>query len=479
MSSAAGNTRFAIVGGGISGLAAAHRLAELCRERGVGARITLLEAEERLGGVIATTRRGDFLLEAGPDAFITDKPWALELCRGLGVDDELVETRASHRRSFVVRDGRLVPMPEGWQLLAPTRWSALWGAKLLSWPGKVRMACEPWIPARRGEDDESVAAFVRRRFGQEALERVGQPVVGGIYTADPEALSLQATLPRWREMERRFGSVGKGLRMQAAEHDGAARTASGPRYSLFLSMRRGMASLVEALAASMPAVAIRRGVPVLRLEPKGAVWALGVPGGETIEAEAVCLALPADRAAALVKPFASSLARELSAIEYESVATVNLAYEDAELPPRLRGFGFVVPAIERRPLVGCSFSSLKFPGRAPQRGLLLRAFVGGATHRGLLAFDDEALVAMVREQLGELIGLDAAPASTMVARFVHAMPQYRVGHAERVAAIERALDAHPGLSLTGNGYRGIGIPDCIHQAHAAAERMVDRATNAP
>lgn len=462
--------RVLVIGGGISGLATAHRLAELSRSRELGLSITLLEARERLGGTIETQRRGGFLLEAGPDAFLAEKPWATELCQRLGIADQLIETQPAYRRSFIVRQGRLMPVPAGWFLLAPARWQTLFEATMLSWPGRLRMALEPLIPPRRHEADESLGAFVRRRFGREALERIGQPMIGGIYTADPDRLSLQATMPRFAEMERSHGSVLRALRSRAQYAERATAAASGPRYQLFVTLRGGMQTLIEALERRMPEVSLRRRALVTRID---AGWTVTLQGGETLAAEALCLALPAQAAAGVVDRAAPSLAKDLAGIPYESVATVHMAFRVADVPRPLDGFGFVAPAVERRKLIGCTFTSMKFPGRAPDAAVLLRAFVGGALHRPMFDLDDGAMIRMVRGELRDLLGIHAEPMFSAVHRFRQAMPQYHVGHLKRLEAIDVKLARHPGLFVTGNGYRGIGIPDCVHQGERVAERMVE------
>ena len=459
-----------IIGGGISGLAAAHRLVELGRERNVPLEITVLEAGPRFGGAIETRTQDGLLLEGGPDAFIAEKPWALSLCRRLGLTDQLLETQEAHRRSFILRHGRLVQVPTGLYLIAPARLSTLLTMGLVSWPAKVRMACEPFIPARRSTEDESVGSFIRRCFGREALERIGQPMLGGIYTADPDVLSLAATMPRFQEMERTHGSVVKALAAGAASSRGAAQ-ASGPRYSLFVTLRGGLGALIEALIRSLPGVRLRPSSPVAHIAA-GEAWSVVLESGERLMADVLCLALPADRTARLLEACAPDVARGLAGIPYESVATVNLAFRRQDVPVPLDGFGVVIPAVEHRRLVGCTFASVKFAGRAPEASVLLRAFVGGALHRDVMALDDAAMERLVREEIASLLGMHAAPSLVWISRHPQAMPQYRVGHLARVAAVEQTLARHPGLQLAGNGLHGIGIPDCVHQAELAAERML-------
>lgn len=457
--------RIVIIGGGISGLAVANRLVELQDGRSPSS-ITLLEASERLGGVIETVRKDRLLFEGGPDAFLSEKPWALELCRRLGLAEAIQETQPAYRRSFVVRHGRLVMVPEGWYLVAPARLGALWRTPLVSWRAKLRMACEPWIPPRRSDGDESVGSFIRRRLGREALERIGQPMIGGIYTADPERLSLQATFPQLLEWERRDGGILRGLRRMSRQR---ALQASGPRYSLFLSLRDGLGSLPNALAQRLqPSVTLRTNARVAQLMP-GTPWRIRLSSGELLEADAVCVAAPAPEAARMLRGADDTLASQLDAIAYASVATVNLAFPAAALPP---GAGCVVPAIERRRIIGLTFVTQKFAGRAPEDVIIVRAFLGGAGQQEMLAQPDDRLIALVRQELRELLQIDGEPLASSIRRYPAAMPQYAVGHVARIQAIEQRVREAPGLHLTGNAYHGIGIPDCIRHAEQTAERML-------
>jgi protoporphyrinogen/coproporphyrinogen III oxidase len=450
-------TRAVVVGGGVAGLSAAHRLVE----RGV--EVVLLEAGDRLGGTIATERVGGFVVEGGPDAILTEKPWAVALCERVGFGPELVGTRDGERRTWVVRDGRLAPLPDGFLLLAPTDLRALAASPLFSWRGKLRMALDLVLPRGPDAADESLASFVRRRFGTEALVRVAEPLVGGIYTADAERLSLAATMPRFRDLERRHRSVILGLRA-------AGRSAvAGARYALFVAPVLGMGSLVEALARRLPEGTIRLRAAVTELAPGAGGWRVRV-GGETFAADGVVVATPAHAAAPLLASLDPELGRLLAGIEYASSATVTLAYATAELPP-LAGFGFVVPAIEGRTLLACTYASRKFPGRAPAGHDLVRGFVGGARRADVVELDDAALVAVVQRELDELTGIRARPAFVRVHRHRRAMPQYTVGHLERVAAIETRVAGLPGLALAGAAYRGVGIPDCIRGGETAADSI--------
>ena len=447
----------AVVGGGITGLAAAHALLA----RAPGRRIVLLEATDRLGGTIATEHTGGFVIETGPDAFLTEKPWALALCERLGMAQQLTGTREGDRRTYVVHARQLVPLPEGFMLLAPTDLGALAASPLFSWRGKLRMALDLVLPRRRGNDDESLGAFVRRRFGREALERVAEPLLGGIYTGDVEQLSLAATMPRFRELERRHRSLILGLRATSATR------AAGARYSLFATPTDGMGALITALAQRLPEGVVRLRSPVATITREAGNWRLLV-GGTSVTSSVVVFAAPAHAASTLLAPLDPALGRLLGEIGHASSATVSLGYRAADVPS-LQGFGFAVPARERRALLACTYSSRKFPGRAPEGCELLRVFVGGVRRPELAALDTDALVATVRSELRELLGITAPPLLTRVRHHVHAMPQYGVGHLDRVVEIERRAAGVPGLVLAGAAYRGVGIPDCVRDGEAAAE----------
>ncbi|MCA1634852.1 MAG: protoporphyrinogen oxidase [Acidobacteria bacterium] len=487
MDGSANTRRIVVVGGGISGLAAAHHLLELANEGvadvgGAGATATevlLLEASARLGGTLRTTRREGFLLEGGPDSFISEKPAALELARRLGRGPRIIETNSEQRRSFVVRGGKLHPTPEGFQLLAPSRLLPFLTSDIFTWRGKARMALDLFLPRRTptvGTDDESLAGFVRRRLGREALERMAQPMVGGIYTADPEHLSLRATMPRFLDMEREHRSLILAMWKAARRQKSAGRRAegaSGARYGLFLSFDTGMQTLSDTLAARLPADAVRLDTKVesISLEQDGHRWVVRTAGGERVGADGVVLALPAYVAARLLREADGALADELDAIPYASTATVNLAYRRADIPHPLDGFGFVVPFTEHRATLACTFSSVKFPGRAPEGHALLRAFVGGALQPEMFELDAESMAAAVRRDLRDLLGIEAPPLFAHVEKWPRSMAQYHLGHRERLGRIRARLARLPALKLCGNAYEGAGVPDCVRSGEEAAREL--------
>ncbi|HEX3279790.1 MAG TPA: protoporphyrinogen oxidase [Pyrinomonadaceae bacterium] len=468
--------RVAIIGAGIAGLAAAHRLLERSAETSEPLELLVFESGSRLGGIIKTEERDGFLLEQGPDSFITEKPEAIQLARRLALETQLIQTNQKHRRSFIVRGKKLIPVPAGFQLIAPTQFWPFFNSEIMSWAGKARLALDLVLPRLKanGATDESLAQFVRRRLGREALERVAQPMVGGIYTADPEKLSLQATMPRFIEMERKHRSLIRALRQpRGTEPSEAQSQTQGARYSLFASFDRGMQVLVDRLAdkLAMIGVALRTKVTAVDLDRTSMQWLVRSEHGAAIAVDAVCLAVPAYAAASLLLETDVLLAAALKQIPYESTATVNLAYRRADIPHPLNGFGFVVPFIEKRSLIACTFSSVKFAGRAPQDSVLLRAFVGGALQAKLIELEEGEMVARVRGDLSDLLGIRSAPLFSTVSRWPQSMPQYEIGHLARVSKIVERVAALPGLALAGNAYNGVGIPDCIRSGETAADSL--------
>ena len=454
--------RVVIIGGGISGLAAAHRLLELGLEP---QHLMLLEASSRLGGIIQTEQRDGFILERGPDSFISEKPEAVSLARRLGIESRLIQTNEEFRRSFIVRKRSLRPVPDGFQLLAPSRIWPFISTDIFSVPGKLRMAADLVLPRQNGKEDESLASFVRRRLGREALERMAQPMVGGIYTADPETLSLRATLPRFLDMEQQHRSLILAMMRQGRSQKTGT---SGARYSLFLSFDGGMEVLVSALTRAIAGINLNTRVEALSVD--SGRWLIKTNSGSTIEADAVCVALPAYIAARLLRKVSEPLAANLDAIKYASTATINFAYPRDAIRHPLNGFGFVVPFIEKRSLIACTFSSVKFNNRAPHNHVLLRAFAGGALQPEIFALDD--LETRVEADLRELLGINQQPIFTETARWERSMPQYEVGHLDRVQVIENEVKKLPGLALAGNSYRGAGIPDCIRSGETAADKII-------
>jgi protoporphyrinogen/coproporphyrinogen III oxidase len=465
--------RVAVVGGGFAGLAAAHRL----RELDPATEVTLFEAGETLGGVVRTERTDGYLLEHSADSFITNVPWALDLCLRVGLADELLPTNEAHRRALVVRKGKLYPVPEGFTLLAGSRVWPILSTPVLSLRGKLRLLGEWFVPARRysanenndESDDESLASFVRRRLGREAFERLVQPLVAGIYTADAEKLSLAAALPQFLEIERTHRSLIRGLRRGAA-----AGQASGARYGLFVALRDGLGSLVEAVARRLSAGCVSLNTPVERLTARpGGGWTVSFAGREAPrEFDSVIVAAPAPAAARLLEGVAAELAAELRRIPYAGSAIALAGYRREQITHPLDGFGFVVPEIEGREILAASFTSVKFAGRAPPGRVLVRVFFGGARRPDQVELSDDELRRITGRELGELLGVRGEPELFRVCHWRASMPQYHLGHVALVKRIESLAAQLRGLGLAGNAYRGVGIPHCIHSGEQAAERVV-------
>ena len=456
-----------MIGGGITGLAAAYRLRELAASREFPLEVYLLERSARCGGALETIRRDGFVIETGADSFLSEKPAAADLARRLGLGAEVIPTREIYRKTYVVRAGRLVEIPAGFSLLAPAHLGPVFRSALFSPLGKLRIAMEPYIAARTSVDDESLDSFVTRRLGREVLDRVAQALAGGIYTADPRRLSMAATMPRFVEIERRHGSVVKGMRA-AAKARAANTDTSGARWSLFQSFKNGMATLPETLAARLGG-SIRKGADVVEMSRNADAWRLALASGESIDADAVICAAPAYAAARIVATIAPAAAKILAEISYASAATVNLTFRESDFDGPPRAFGFVVPAVEHRRIIAGSFSSFKFEGRAPAGAILARAFVGGEMSREMMTLSDDEIIAAVRDEFRALLGVSAAPGTAEVRRWPHSMPQYEVGHLARVAEIERAIAEIPAFAIAGAAYRGVGIPDCIKSGEAAAD----------
>jgi len=445
-----------VVGGGIAGLSAAHAL----QERGLP--YLLIEGSDRLGGVIRTERKQGFLLEGGPDSLLVQKPEGLALLRALGLEERLQPTNPRERKLYVLHRGRLHPLPEGMMLTVPTRVLPVLKSGLFSWPGKLRMGLDLVLPARHDAGDESIASFVRRRFGQETLERLAEPLLAGIHAGDPERLSLRATFPRLAALEERHGSVVRGLR--------ASPPPPSKLPSAFVALRGGLGELVDALAARLPPGAIRTSSPVQSIERSGAGFTLrmGPGAGAPVEARAVLLALPPRAAAPLVRPFSPGAGSELASIRFASTVVLVLGLRREDVAHPLDGYGLIVPRPEGLRTTALSFHSTKFEGRTPEGQVMLRVFFGGTFDGGVLELADAELVALARREMGPVLGLRGEPTLARVFRWREATPQMEVGHLQKVARVEQALEGVPGLFVCGSGFRSTGLPDTIGDAQRAA-----------
>jgi oxygen-dependent protoporphyrinogen oxidase len=484
--------RTAIIGGGIAGLAAAFEL-EQARQAGAPVEYTLFESRSRLGGSLSSEVVDGVVVERGPDSFLSEKPAAAELCGELGLGGELLPSNDAQRKTWIVVKNRLVALPDGLMFLVPTKLIPTALTRLFSLKTKMRMCLELLLPPRpSGLPDETVAALVERHFGSEAVERLADPLLSGIFGGDAAQLSARSVLPRLVEMESVYGSLTLGMlaahrqmrarAKAAAQRNGAAdgnwQAQSSQRPAargVFTALRGGMQQLVDALTARIEPAFVRCSTPVSALEKVASgwkVWAGGAAEAYCGLYDAVIMASPAWAAGALLGKVDEALGEELSAIPYSSSITVNLIYDEAKLGRLPDGFGFLVPASEGRAMLACTFVHRKFLGRTPPGKAVLRAFLGGMRNEALMAETDEALVETVRRELKEILGVEAEPEITRVSRWQRAMAQYAVGHQERIGRIAERVAVLPGLRLAGNAYDGIGIPDCIRLGRKAAKELV-------
>lgn len=476
--------RIAIIGGGLSGLSAAHRLIEISEQNSSSIKLTLYEAANRVGGVFGTVNsEPGYRIESGADSFITNKPWALDLCNRLGLEDQLVPLNTEHRRSLILHNGKPVETPEGFNLLVPGKLSSILKTPLLSPIGKARLMMEPFIPAKKSETEESLADFSRRRLGKEAFQRIVQPMVGGIYTADPERLSLNATLPRFIEMEKRHGSLYRAFRKEQKaklalkENAVKEEKASGARYGLFATLKDGMSTLLnrleERISDQIPnRCEVKKKCRVERIEKSKDKYRVIDSNSSEKIFDRVIVCLPAPKAALLLTDIDENLSAALKTIPYASSAIVVSGHSLSDIKYPMEAFGLVIPSIEKRNILAVSFTSRKFPGRAPDGKIQLRTFVGGATQPEQLEYSDYELIERVFEELKSIFGVSGRPDFASVSRWNEAMPQYELGHESRVAKIEKLAGGHEGLELCGNAYHGVGIPDVIHDAENAAQRLM-------
>jgi len=461
----------AVIGGGITGLAAAHRLVELVPD----AQLTLFEASDRLGGSLFTIERDGFLVELGADSFITNVPWGLDLCRRIGLTDELIPTNTAHRGAAVVRRGRVYKVPAGFQMMATARVWPLLTSPLLSVAGRLRMAGEFLVAPRKDGQDESLAEFACRRLGREAFEWLVEPMISGIFTADARRLSVSAAVPQFVEMERRWGSLSRGMRQRVAAKSSDDPSSAGARYGLFTTPRGGMGDLVAAVVSRLPSAVIETNCPVVAISvTNDRLWQLSTTDGrgEELSFDGVIVAIAAPAAGRLVQDGFPELGNSLAEIEYATSAVVTLSYRIEQVTRPVEFFGLVVPAAEGRPILAASFSSIKFAQRAPQGQLLVRVFLGGALHPDLPELPDGDLSQLAIHELNELMRIQGDPGMCQVMRWKQAMPQYNIGHLARVERIEQQVQRIAGLQLAGNAYRGVGIPQCVRSGELAAERLV-------
>ncbi|MBH0201115.1 MAG: protoporphyrinogen oxidase [Nitrospira sp.] len=465
-----------IVGGGISGLATAFSLQEQATKADLTLRCTILESGSDWGGKIVTHRVGEIITEAGPDSFLSQKQAGLDLCTKLGLADQLINTNETGKKACVLYGGRLHDLPEGLLSFIPKQLGAFLHSGLLSWTGLARMGLEFAVPPGSPRDDESLASFLRRRFGVQAFERVLEPLMAGIYAGDAEQMSLRATFPRFFELEQQHGSIVRG--MMAAKKSAVPMSTGRPRRTMFVSLKHGLGDLVTALTnrLAQQGAELRVGARVEAIRVRSHelgrwMYDLILHDGSALSAEGVVLATPAYVSAELLRPLTPIAGGLLDMIPYASTATVAMAFPRT-MTSAIDGFGFIVPRTEQRDVIAATWTSLKWPHRAPADQLLARCYIGGVGREDILQLDDETLVAKVREELAAVCGIKGEPRYTEVNRWWKAMPQYTLGHLDRLTQLDAAVSRYPGLVLTGAGYRGVGIPDCIRDGAAAAERVM-------
>jgi protoporphyrinogen/coproporphyrinogen III oxidase len=459
--------RIAIIGGGISGLSAAYTIEEK-RRSGTPVEYVLFESKPRLGGVLFTERVDGCLVEAGPDSFLTEKPWAADLCTRLGLGDQLIGSNDAARKTYILVKNKLVVMPDGLMFMVPTKIVPTVLSPLFSVRTKLRMATEWFHPKRRASDDETVAEMIERHYGPEMVEVLADPLLSGVYGGEATQLSVRAVLPRFADMESKHGSLGRAM-LSARKKMAAA--PKSPARPLFTSLKNGMQQMTDALVASLDPNALKTSVPVELLVRELNGWTVSA-GYQSDQFDAVIIATPTPAAASVLQGANDKLSAELRSIQYSSSVTVTLGYDDKvrrALPP---GFGFLIPRSAGRRMLAATFVHNKFPHRAPADRAIIRCFLGGARDEQILESSEEEILQIVRDELEQIISLRSEPLFARVYKWRSAMAQYSVGHLERLQRIETLRQNLPGLALAGNGYNGIGVPDCVRSGTEAASKIL-------
>jgi oxygen-dependent protoporphyrinogen oxidase len=464
--------RLVIVGSGIAGLAAAYFVLEKAKKIGESIHLHLLDEKDRVGGCILTEKVNGFVIEGGPDCFLYEKPWALALCEKLGLGDRILNTN-ENRRIFILSNGKLHELPEGFMLMVPTSFTPFIKSSLISWSGKIRMAMDLFIPKKKSDEEESLADFVRRRLGEEALEKIAEPLVAGIHAGTPETMGLGSTFPRFIQMEKEYGSLIRGMlarRKMALQWQ----KRGGPKRTMFLSLKDGLGEWVDSLREKIGKERIglkKKVVGLRRTEERD--YDIQLSDGTSLETDSIILATPSFITAKIVEEMDSKLSEILLTIPYVSSATVSLAYHRSQIHHPMDAFGFIIPRSEKRKIMASTWTSVKFNYRAPEDYVLLRVFAGGVNNEQLVDLDDDEMLRMIQEELKDIMDVEGDPILTRIYRWEKSMPQYLVGHLEKVARIEERTNLQPGLFLTGCAYKGIGISDSVHDAEIVAEKVVD------
>ncbi len=474
--------KIAIIGGGISGLAATYALEKEIKEN-IQLDYTLYESEKRLGGKIWTEKKEGFILEGGPDTFVSTKPETIDLAKELGIGNQLINSSQEKTGTYIYSKGGLHQMPEGLYLMIPTRIGPFLTSGLFSWPGKIRMALDLVIPRRSGEGDETLASFIRRRLGQEALEKIAEPLVAGIHASDPEKMSLKSTFPSFLDMEKKYGSLIRAMIVGQKKMKNAAKASMSsddkqnkrPKYTFFVSFKEGMGQIVETIRAKISQDKIKlenkvNSIKYLKDKKSDEIkYILCLEDGIEKKYDPVIITTASLQAAELLKNLMPTIANELSTIPWSTSATINLAFMKNELSEAIKGYGFVVPQVENRKIMAGTFCTNKFQGRSPEDKFLIRVFIGGSRNQDLVELDDNQLERITLEELDIITGLNAKPLFSRVFRWFKGMPQYVIGHQDMIKRIEEELIKWPGLYLAGGSYHGVGTSDCIRTGRHAAQ----------
>ena len=455
-----------IIGGGISGLSAAYYLKEICNKNSVNLDLKILEASDNCGGVISTKYKDNFILEEGPDSFITNKPYALELCNKLGLENQIISTKESNRKAYVYLNKKLHPLPDGFIMFAPSNYRSFFNSSLFSFLGKIRTLFEFFMPKKEVED-ETVYSFISRRFGKEMYEKVGQPMLGGIYTGDSKKLSMKATMPQFVDLEKKYGSVLLGILRGGLGTNGDDKQ-GGARYALFASIKGGMGVLIKSIVDKLGDESIKLNCSAKKVTKAESGWKVETNLGEFCS-DALILSTPSYMTSGLVNNFDSDLSSLLSEIEYASSVIVGLVYRKEYI--KSKGFGVVIPEIEGRTTIAYSFSSEKFLHRAPSEFVIVRCFLGGFQNPEVVDWDENTIYEKTIEEIKDILELKENPEFHFIRKYIKSMPQYNLGHIKLVDKINKSVLDLSGISLAGSAYNGVGIPDCIYSGKQAAEKV--------
>ena len=463
--------KIVIIGGGISGLATAYSLEERAKREGKSVSITLLEKKNQIGGNILTEKVGDFLIEGGPDCFLSEKPWAIQLCERLGMGESLLRTNDEYRKTYILWNGHLHELPEGVILMIPTEIFPLLKSNLITLSGKIRMGMELFIPKKESSDDESLSQFVCRRLGQEALDKIAAPLVAGVHAEDPDTMSVKSRFPRFVQMEEEYGSLIKGMIAKRREMRRAGSKGNKPKYTMFMTLKDGLSEMPATIVQNLKMTKILTNREVADVDKRD-IFKISLKNGEVLDADTVVFATPSYETARLLTGINDSISALLSKIPYTSTATVSLAFKKESISNPMNGFGFLVPRQEKRRITGATWVSRKFSYRSPDDSVLIRCFIGGSHNEKLVFLNDKDMIEMVKGELRDIMGITSEPLLTRIYRWEKAMPQYTIGHEERLSALNQKLSEYPGMFLTGSSYRGSGISECIKDGQLTAESVL-------